>query len=36
MTYLKLRERGAALDEYKALRELNKEMARQLFDLIYE
>ena len=36
MTYLKLGERGAALDEYKALRELNKEMAKRLFDLIYE
>ncbi len=34
-TYTILDNRGAALEEYKILKEINKEMARKLFELIY-
>jgi len=34
--YLRMGDRGAALDQYRVLRESDKEMAKQLFDLIYE
>ncbi|NWF56431.1 MAG: tetratricopeptide repeat protein [Syntrophaceae bacterium] len=36
MTYLKLGDKGSAIEEYKILKDINKEMANQLFDLIYE
>ena len=36
MTHLKLGDRGSALEEYKVLKDLNKEQANQLFNLIYE
>jgi len=36
VTYLLLNDRGAALDEYKILRELNPELANKLFNLIYK
>jgi tetratricopeptide (TPR) repeat protein len=36
MTYLKWGDKGSAIEEYKILKDLNKEMANQLFNLIYE
>jgi tetratricopeptide (TPR) repeat protein len=36
MTYLKLGDKGSAIEEYKILKDLEKEMANRLFDLIYE
>lgn len=36
MIYLQLGNKGSAIEEYKVLKELDKEMADQLFDLIYE
>ena len=36
MTHLKLGDRGSALEEYKILKDLDKEMANKLFNLIYE
>jgi hypothetical protein len=36
MTYLKLGDKGSAIEEYKVLKFLNPEMANRLFNLIYE
>jgi tetratricopeptide (TPR) repeat protein len=36
MSYLKLGDRGSAIEEYKFLRALDKGLANQLFNLIYE
>jgi tetratricopeptide (TPR) repeat protein len=36
MSYLRLGDRGSAIEEYKILRDLNKDLANQLFNLIYE
>jgi len=36
MSYLKLGDRGSAIEEYRILKELNKELANKLFNLIYE
>ena len=36
MTYLVQGDRNAALDEYKILMDLDKEIANQLFDMIYQ
>jgi len=36
MTYLKMENRGAAIEEYKILKDLNPDMANQMFNLIYE
>jgi hypothetical protein len=36
MTYLKMGNRGAAIEEYKILKDLDPDMANQLFNLIYE
>ena len=36
ISYLLIKDRGLALEEYKILKELDKEMANQLFDLIYK
>jgi hypothetical protein len=36
MSYLKLGERGSAIEEYKILKELDKGLANRLFNLIYE
>jgi tetratricopeptide (TPR) repeat protein len=36
MSYLRLGDRGSALEEYKILQKLNKETANKLFNLIYE
>jgi len=36
MTYLRLGDRGSALDEYKVLMKLDGEAANKLFNLIYE
>jgi tetratricopeptide (TPR) repeat protein len=36
MTYLKLGDKGSAIEEYKILKEVDKEMANRLFNLIYE
>jgi hypothetical protein len=36
MSYLRLGDRGSAIEEYKILRVLNQELANKLFDLIYE
>jgi len=33
---LKLGDRGSAIEEYRILKELNKELANKLFNLIYE
>jgi len=34
--YLKLNDRGSALEEYKALKELDPEKADELFNKIYK
>jgi hypothetical protein len=36
MTYLRVGDRGSALEEYKILRNLDREQADRLFNLIYE
>jgi len=36
MTYLRTGDRGSALGEYKILRDLDKDLANKLFNLIYE
>jgi Flp pilus assembly protein TadD len=36
MSYLKLGDKGSAIEEYKVLRALDKGLANQLFNLIYE
>jgi tetratricopeptide (TPR) repeat protein len=36
MIYLRMGDRDSALGEYKILRDLDKELANKLFDLIYE
>ena len=36
MTYLRTGDRGSALWEYKILRDLDKDLANKLFNLIYE
>jgi len=36
MAYLKLGDKGSAMEEYKILRGLNQELANKLFNLIYE
>jgi tetratricopeptide (TPR) repeat protein len=36
MSYLKLGDKGSAIEEYKILRALDKGLANQLFNLIYE
>ena len=36
INHLRIGDRGAALDEYKILKELDKERANALFNLIYE
>jgi tetratricopeptide (TPR) repeat protein len=36
MSYLRLGDRGSAIEEYKILRGLNQELANRLFNLIYE
>lgn len=36
LAYLNLSDRGSALEEYKILKELDKEKANKLFDLIYK
>ncbi|MEW6097155.1 MAG: trypsin-like peptidase domain-containing protein [bacterium] len=36
VVYLLLGDRGSALDEYKVLKDLDKDMANKLFNLIYE
>jgi tetratricopeptide (TPR) repeat protein len=36
MSYLKLGNKGSAIEEYKILRGLNQELANKLFNLIYE
>jgi hypothetical protein len=36
MSYLRLGDRGSAIEEYRILRELNMELANKLFNLIYE
>jgi len=36
MTYLRIGDRGSALEEYKILKGLDKDMANKLFNLIYE
>ena len=36
MTFLKLGDRTSAIEEYKILRDLNKEEADRLLSLIYE
>ena len=36
MTYLRIGDRGSALGEYKILRDLDRESANRLFNLIYE
>lgn len=36
MSYLRVGDRGSAIEEYKILKDLNKDLANQLFNLIYE
>ncbi len=36
ISYLLIGDKGSALDEYKILKDLNKELANELFDLIYK
>ena len=36
MSYLRLGDKGSAIEEYKILKELDKELANRLFNLIYE
>jgi tetratricopeptide (TPR) repeat protein len=36
MTYLRVGDRGSALEEYKILKDQDKELANRLFNLIYE
>jgi tetratricopeptide (TPR) repeat protein len=36
MTYLRVGDRGSALEEYRILRDQDKELANRLFNLIYE
>jgi tetratricopeptide (TPR) repeat protein len=36
MSYLRLGDRGSAIEEYKILRGLDRDLANQLFNLIYE
>jgi len=36
MMYLVQRDKNAALDEYKILKDLDQEIADQLFDMIYK
>jgi len=36
MTYLQMGDKGSALEEFKILKDLDKEMANRLFNLIYE
>ncbi|MCK4525836.1 tetratricopeptide repeat protein [candidate division WOR-3 bacterium] len=36
VTYLMLGNKGSALDQYRILKDLNKDLANQLFDLIYK
>jgi hypothetical protein len=36
MTYLRVGNRGSALEEYMTLRSLDKDLANRLFTLIYE
>mgnify|MGYP006268701361 CR=1 FL=1 len=36
MVYLRTGDRGSALEEYKILRNLDKDLADRLFSLIYE
>ena len=36
IAYLNLGDKGSAMEEYKILKDLDKEMANQLFNLIYE
>jgi hypothetical protein len=36
MTFLKIGDRASAIEEYKILKDLNKEEANKLFNLIYE
>jgi hypothetical protein len=36
MVYLQMGNKGSAIEEYKILKELDPEMANQLFNLIYE
>ena len=35
-TYVMVGDKNAALNEYKILKDLNQDMANDLFDLIYE
>ncbi|HMK52450.1 MAG TPA: tetratricopeptide repeat protein [Thermodesulfobacteriota bacterium] len=36
MSYLRVGDRGLAIEEYKILKDLNRDLANQLFNLIYE
>ena len=36
MSYLRVGDRECAIEEYKILKDLNKDLANQLFNLIYE
>jgi Flp pilus assembly protein TadD len=36
MIYLKMGDRASALEEYKTLKDLDKDQANKLFNLIYE
>ena len=36
LTYLLLGDRGGALDEYKILKDLDRDLANKLFNLIYK
>ncbi|MBP1696041.1 MAG: hypothetical protein H6Q41_1229, partial [Deltaproteobacteria bacterium] len=36
MAYLRLGDKGSAIEEYKILKELDKVLANRLFNLIYE
>ena len=36
MTDLKMENRGSAIEDYKVLKDLNADMANQLFNFIYE
>jgi hypothetical protein len=36
MVYLKVGDKGSAMEEFKILKKLDQESANQLFNLIYE
>jgi tetratricopeptide (TPR) repeat protein len=36
MSYLRLGDKGSAIEEYKILKGLDRELANRLFNLIYE